>query len=48
MPAFGCHPNRSFSRTRRLVVQGGCFKIASKRFDLVNCDAPHDGFNVPI
>lgn len=34
--------------THSLVDQGGSFKIASKRFDLVNCDAPHDGFNVPI
>ena len=34
--------------THRLAAQDASFKIASKRFDLVNCDAPHDGFNVPI
>ena len=34
--------------THRLVAQDASFKIASKRFDLVNCDVPHDGFNVPI
>lgn len=34
--------------THRLLVRGGSYLIASKRFDLVNCDAPHDGFTVPI
>jgi len=34
--------------THRLVPQDAAFKIASKRFDLVNCDAPLDGFYVPI
>jgi len=32
----------------RLVTPGGTIRIASKRVDLVNCDAPMDGLVIPF
>ena len=34
--------------THRLVLADGGIKIAWKRIDLVDCDAPHDGLVVPF
>lgn len=31
-----------------LIQDGESFKIRSKRVNLINCDAAHDGINVPI
>ena len=31
-----------------LAIDGGTLKIQLKRVNLINCDAVHDGFNVPI
>lgn len=34
--------------THHLLWTGSAFRIALKRVDLVNCDSPMDGINVPI
>lgn len=47
---FRRNEQRLFGGTcfHRLVVNDGAIKIASKRIDLVNCDAPLDGLVVPF
>jgi benzoate/toluate 1,2-dioxygenase beta subunit len=50
MIEFRRNEQRIFGGTcfHRLVVAGGKIAIASKRVDLVNCDAPLDGLVVPF
>jgi 3-phenylpropionate/cinnamic acid dioxygenase small subunit len=47
---FRRNEQRLFGGTcfHRLTVVGGAIRIASKRVDLVNCDAPLDGIVVPF
>jgi 3-phenylpropionate/cinnamic acid dioxygenase small subunit len=47
---FRRNEQRLFGGTsfHRLMVIGGTIRIASKRVDLVNCDAPLDGIVVPF
>ena len=47
---FRRNEQRLFGGTafHRLTVTGGAIRIASKRVDLVNCDAPLDGIVVPF
>ena len=47
---FRRNEQRLFGGTsfHRLIVIGGDIRIASKRVDLVNCDAPLDGIVVPF
>jgi ethylbenzene dioxygenase subunit beta len=47
---FRRNEQRLFGGTcfHRLTVIGGAIRIASKRVDLVNCDAPLDGIVVPF
>ena len=47
---FRRNEQRLFGGTcfHRLTVIGGDIRIASKRVDLVNCDAPLDGIVVPF
>ena len=50
MIEFRRNEQRLFGGTvfHRLTMLGGALKIASKRVDLVNCDAPLDGIVVPF
>jgi benzoate/toluate 1,2-dioxygenase beta subunit len=50
MVEFRRDSQRLFAGTalHRLVQAGGGIRIAWKRVDLVNCDAPMDGITIPF